>query len=216
MNRFLIKRAETAPAPDADYFSKDWSNAESIELKDTYGKDFVPEVSLKMLYDDNYIYGRFFVKDQYVIVKTTACQQQVCFDSCVEIFIQPQNNLRYYNFEFSGGGNMLLYNITDLRNKKYEEIPVAELDSVIRKSTLPAKIDPEWTEPTEWQFFFAIPIDFFVKYGDNVCKNLKGQTWRANVTKCADSSSHPHWTSWSKLPKVDFHLPEIFGELVFE
>ena len=42
--------------------------------------------------------------------------------------------------------------------------------------------------------------------------------WRANVYKCADKSSHPHWLTWNRVDRVkpDFHRPEFFGTLVFK
>jgi len=43
-------------------------------------------------------------------------------------------------------------------------------------------------------------------------------TWRANFYKCADSTSHPHWLTWSPVdhPTPHFHLPAFFGTLEFE
>ena len=43
--------------------------------------------------------------------------------------------------------------------------------------------------------------------------DLSGQTWRANLYKCADHTSHPNWASWSPIQRLSFHLPEFFGEL---
>ena len=100
----------------------------------------------------------------------------------------------------------------------FQPVHYAQFDSasVIRRTSLPARMVPECKNNLNWTFYFAIPIAFFVKYGDNVNPALSGQTWRANITKCADDSSHPHWVSWQKLSKLDFHLPECYGELTFE
>ena len=44
-----------------------------------------------------------------------------------------------------------------------------------------------------------------------------GVGWRANLYKCADDSSHPHWLTWAHVdnPTPDFHLREFFGILRF-
>ena len=219
MDSYLIKRARGPVSPSDDFtHSEAWKHIEFIELKNKYGKSIsnAPRVRIKLQYDDTYIYGLFLVHDKYVYLNTTEDMQQVCKDSCVEIFIQPKDNIRYYNFEFSGNGHMLLYNITHCRSKNFTLVTPEDLASVIRRTSLPARMVPECKNNLNWTFYFAIPIAFFVKYGDNVNPALSGQTWRANITKCADDSSHPHWLSWQKLSKLDFHLPECFGELTFE
>ena len=82
------------------------------------------------------------------------------------------------------------------------------------RSTLPALVEPELSEPTEWclQFFlpFAVLEDFVGPLGA-----LPGQAWRCNLFKCADETSHPHWASWQPVPELNFHMPETFGVIRF-
>ena len=40
-----------------------------------------------------------------------------------------------------------------------------------------------------------------------------GHIMEANFYKCGDHTDHPHWASWSKVEKLDFHTPATFGEL---
>ncbi len=40
-----------------------------------------------------------------------------------------------------------------------------------------------------------------------------GHVMKANFYKCGDHTDQPHWGSWSKVEKLDFHTPETFGEL---
>ncbi|MDA0991466.1 MAG: carbohydrate-binding family 9-like protein, partial [Verrucomicrobia bacterium] len=44
-----------------------------------------------------------------------------------------------------------------------------------------------------------------------------GVSWRSNLYKCGDATSHPHWLTWSPIdrPKPDFHVPDQFGTLTF-
>lgn len=239
MDRYLVKKTAFPPALDGDYDSAPgWAEAGEItpairmypryslfrrllrkisgtekrELSDPYS----PETSLKLLYDTENLYGLFRVKDQYVRALSTQYGEPACTDSCVEFFIRPPKNLRYYNFEFTAGGHMLLCNITALRKGHFTPVPQEDCDSVRRVHSLPAKIDPEITEPVTWTLGFTIPVNFFVKYGDNVDRDLSGQVWTGNVFKCGDKTSHPHWFTWQPLPKLDFHQPDCFAEIAFE
>ena len=38
---------------------------------------------------------------------------------------------------------------------------------------------------------------------------------RANVYKCGDRTSHPHWMSWNPVRTLNFHAPDEFGQLIF-
>jgi hypothetical protein len=41
-----------------------------------------------------------------------------------------------------------------------------------------------------------------------------GHAMRGNFYKCGDHTDAPHWGTWSKVEKIDFHTPEYFGEIV--
>jgi len=196
-------------------FMKLWrkiTGAEKREANDPYA----PETRLKLLYDDKFIYGLFQVKDQYVRATASKFGDMTCVDSCVEFFIRPANNLRYFNFEFNAGGHLLLYNVTDLRGGIYKPIPESECKLIRRWHSLPEFIKPEIADPVTWNLGFAIPIEFFVRFADGVSGALSGQTWTANVFKCAEKTSHPHWFTWQPLPKLDFHNPSCFAPVTFE
>ncbi len=221
MSSYIIRKTDVSPAPADRFDSAVWSRAEVMTLPNRYlGKvpehGFTPGVRCRFLHGNGYIFGRYRVEDQYILIRAEKDQESVCLDACVEFFIRPAGNVRYFNFEFSAGGAMLLYNCTDLRNGVYSPIPLEDCAKVVRYSTLPRKVDPEETKPVVWEYFFAIPVDFFVRYADQVKSDLSGQTWTGNITKCADHCSHPCWLSWQALPRLDFHQPECFGQLVFE
>jgi len=50
-----------------------------------------------------------------------------------------------------------------------------------------------------------------------VANPAPGVAWRANLNKCADGMSHPHWLTWAPVgvPRPDLHRPEFFGILEF-
>ena len=45
------------------------------------------------------------------------------------------------------------------------------------------------------------------------CTFAPGQRMRGNFYKCGDHTENPHWGSWAPVEKVDFHVPQLFGDL---
>lgn len=45
------------------------------------------------------------------------------------------------------------------------------------------------------------------------CAFVKGHRMRGNFYKCGDDTAHPHWGSWAPIEEVDFHAPNLFGDL---
>lgn len=217
MSVYTIKKSSTPLVPGADPSAPQWKKGEFLTLGHVFDQSssHKPKTQVRLLHDDRSIAGLFQVCDRYVIGKATADQQPVCKDSCVEFFFQVQGDERYFNLEMSCTGRILLYHVRDCRGGDFEELKQCDLDMIIRKSSLPEQVLPEITTPTDWWLSFYIPVAMLEKHTP-VGEKLSGQIWRGNFTKCADDSSHPHWISWLKLSKLDFHLPKEFGELVFE
>ena len=210
------------PTLDGAWDGQEWENANilNIDIFRDRSTEHHPEVKAKLLYNDKGIYGQFKVKDQYVRAVKTGYQESVCKDSCVEFFFKPKPESGYLNFEFSCGGAMLCSYITDnTRTKngfaKYVMLQDSELDMVDIYHSLPAKVDPEITEPTEWFLGFFIPFSLLEIYVGDI-GNVSAEKWTANLYKCADDTSHPHWASWNPITETNFHLPECFGDIEFE
>ena len=217
MSSYIVKKSAVPVKLDAGWDSELWANANEVKLDVTFERnsDHTPDTRIKMLHDGKRICGLFQVKDRYVVARATANQQQVCQDSCVEFFVKPCTDSRYFNFEINCGGTILLYHITKCEPGGYDKIPESDLATIERFHTLPELITEEITEPVTWYLGFAIPISFFEKYS-KIDPALSGQVWTCNFTKCADLCSHPSWLSWMPLSRCRFHLPDEFGKLIFE
>jgi len=81
---------------------------------------------------------------------------------------------------------------------------------------LPKTVDPEIKVPTRWVVEYRIPFHILRKYHD-FHDPSGGDLWSANLYKCADETSHPHWLTWSpvEFSSPNFHLPAYFGVLQF-
>ena len=96
-------------------------------------------------------------------------------------------------------------------------IDPADFANIEIAHSLPDVVEPEIKESTTWTLEYRLPFEFLAKYAP-VVEPAAGVTWRANFYKCADATSHPHWITWApvEFPRPNFHLPEFFGEIVFE
>lgn len=179
-----------------------------------------PQSTVKLLYDDDTVYGLFEVRDRYVRSVVTHLGGPVCKDSCVEFFVAPATDSGYVNFEFNAGGTLHASHVRKHARKPgggfedYRMLQPEEAGQVKIAHSLPAVVDPEITVPVDWWLAFAIPFRLLnATTGSQTPRDATA--WRANFFKCGDLTSHPHWASWNPVPQLNFHDPGAFGTLVF-
>lgn len=218
---YRVNRLAEPPTLNADWADPAWQAAEIIRIE-----QFRPESSAhrplteaRLLYSAEGIHGIFRVQDRYVRCVHTEFQDLVCKDSCVEVYFQPRPEPGYLNLEMSGNGTLLSYYITDAERapggfKAFVKLTAEQGRQVAIRSTLPAVVEPELSEPTEWCLQFFLPFAVLEAYVGPLGA-LSGQAWRCNLFKCADETSHPHWASWQPVPQLNFHMPETFGVIRF-
>ncbi len=177
----------------------------------------LPRTLARLSWDDESLHVMFRVEDRYVRAVAEHYQDQVCTDSCVELFFTPGTDLRegYFNIEMNCGGTALFRHQLGRGTGRRD---VAEEDGrrLTPAHTLPSRVEPELPGPLTWCVAYRVPFDVLARYAP-VDRPRPGVAWRANLYKCGDATSHPHWLSWSPVdvPKPDFHRPEFFGVLRF-
>jgi hypothetical protein len=199
-----------------------WQQANTLEI-DTFQPEsgsHRPRTQARLLHASDGVFGIFRVEDQYVRCRHTRDMDPVYQDSCVEFFVQPNRDRGYFNFEFNCGGSLLCYYVIDptrVGGKLKHFTPLAERDigQIDRYHSMPTFVDPEIAEPVEWVLEFFVPFTVLQRYVGPF-DHGSGAEWRANMYKCADGSSHPHWASWSPIPGMNFHVPRSFGTVRFE
>jgi hypothetical protein len=221
MPHYNVLPAAIRPEVQGKWHSPAWEQAETLELTHfrPEGSDHRPKTAARLLYDHHGIFGIFRVDDHYVRCRHTAYMEPVYLDSCVEFFVQPKPDKGYFNLEFNCGGALLCSHINDPARTPdgflaFVNLPEDDGKQVIVYHSLPPIVEPEITGPTVWFLEFFIPLGLLEKYVGPVGK-IAGQVWRANFFKCGDETSHPHWSSWTRLPERNFHLPEYFGTIRF-
>lgn len=205
----------------ADWRSPAWLSAEPLDLTHHMGDPPAhrPRTQAKLLYDSDAIRVIFRVADRFVRAVAEKFHDKVCRDSCVELFFTPGPDIGegYFNFEFNCCGKMLAAHqvvpATDIRHLAEHHCRAVKIVRSLDADT----IDPEITAPTTWTLAARIPFDMLANYA-TVVRPAAGVKWLANAYKCADNTSGPHWLTWAPIDwdGPNFHLPEFFGELVFE
>lgn len=217
-----MRRAGALPARDAGWDDPDWSGVEPLEI-DSFrpeSSDHRPRTRARLLHTGGALCGIFRVEDRYVRCRHTRFQDPVYEDSCVEVFLQPKAAGGYLNFEMNCGGALLSTHITDHRRvpggfAAFSRLTEDEGRLVDVQASLAAPIEPEREGPLDWTLSFVIPVALLERRLGPIAP-LSGQEWRANLFKCGDGTSHPHWASWSPVDELNFHLPRCFGLLRFE
>ena len=224
MMQYNIHRAATElGAPTANWDGPTWAAAETLNVDHFRWEDsgHHPKTRARLAYDEKYLAVMYRVEDRYVRAVAEKFQDSVCTDSCVEFFVAPVPDLNaYFNFEVNCGGTMLVRRMasaTEVEEGK-ENIPLTEKDrdTIPMATSLPSIVEPELTEPTTWTVEYHLPRGLFEVYFA-IDAPKAGTIWRANLYKCGDQTSHPHWGSWAPIgtEKPSFHEPAYFQPIVF-
>jgi len=219
-SKYKVTRIDAKPEINAVWDKAPWTGIKSLEIKNHMGEkpEHFPFSQAKIAYDNNSIYVIFQVEDKYVKAVHANNQDPVYKDSCVEFFFSPDSNSDngYFNLEMNCGGTMLFHHQKVPRSGA---VPISEEDikQMEVAHSMPGIVDPEIKEDTIWTVEYKIPFSILTKY-HAFPKPEAGSVWRANLYKCADATSHPHWITWAKIdvPRPDFHRPEYFGTLEFQ
>jgi hypothetical protein len=217
-----VPYVEIPPPLDGRWNSACWAAAAPLDVAQFHAQssDHRPRVQAKLLHSGDALHVLFQVQDRYVRAACTQYGQKVCRDSCVEIFLQPRADAGYFNFESNCGGTMLIWYVTDPTPtpqglKSWVEVPADAARAIGVYHSLPSHLPAEVVEPTEWRLQLSVPLELLENYVGPL-PELAGQQWRANLFKCADATSKPHWASWSPIARaLNFHDPRFFGVLRF-
>lgn len=193
---YVIRKTDGAP-DDAD-----WARAEVAQVTRAPWPDAVLPYTMeaRLLHSEDTLYVKLVTNERPLRATKTQRNDQVCEDSCMELFLCPDNNdARYLNFEINPLGTLLLYVCTGRQKMVPDEPDVAifNICSTITQDT--------------WQLTYEIPYDFFRKYFRNVTTEMRG-----NFYKCGDNTLIRHYGCWNPVEVHDFHQPGYFGKFILE
>jgi hypothetical protein len=198
-----------------------WKNVAELKL-DAIRPESIrpyPSVSAKVLYDAKYIYVFYKIRDYNLRCTYKKFLDPVHLDSCIEFFAMPEAAIGYCNFEFNCRGVLDGAYIEDWTRTpdgfvKAKRLNLKDKETIKIFTTAPEFKEEEISGEFLWYFQCKIPFKLFEKYIGRVVFP-ENEIWKANFYKCGDKTKTPHWCSWNKTRKLNFHDPECFGELIF-
>jgi hypothetical protein len=216
MKELIVKKVNTTADAPWDEVLKLLETTAKWNVIDTVNWSeytYCPKVEFRMAYADSALLLQYRVKEQSVRAVAAADNGEVWKDSCVEMFIKPENDDLYYNFEFNCIGMCLLAVGASRNNREMAKTEI--LSKIRRKTSLDRKPFGERKGETEWDLTAVIPYACFFQHPHY---SPGGKTAHVNFYKCGDDLTVPHFLSWNpiKAEKPDFHRPECFGKLKFE
>lgn len=170
---------------------------------------YKPEVSFQIAHDNRRIFIHYSVEEEFVKARYVRINEAVWEDSCVEFFISFDGKSRYYNIEF----NVLGTGLTGYGSKIKEERKRLQPEVIAKIQTATTVVGVAGKK--KWNIVLVIPSTVFI---EEEIDGLAGIRAHANFYKCGDGLPTPHFLSWHKIdhPSPNFHLPEFFGEIIFE
>ncbi len=206
MKQYIVKKVNHA-------FS--WTDIETAKV-DVFNwqnfKGYDPEAEFKMVHDDNYLYIKLTANNDYIKNQCTEINDFVCGDSCMEAFLStPGDEEHYINFEFNANG-VAFVGYGDEKTKRLTLDP-----DIIRKNLIvmaePSKVAEN--ERGKWSLTVMIKKEFFPLITGK--EFTSGCTGKGNVYKCGDRVIS-HFISWNEIhtDHPNFHVPQAFGDLIFE
>lgn len=172
---------------------------------------YKPEVHFKLAYTKDSLLLRYSVREKEARAVHRNTNDPVYKDSCVEFFLSFDKR-QYYNLEFNCAGVGLI-GFGDSEKNRRRHLSRERVEQV--KAVCRADEAPSSNGETGWELLLNIPFSVFEAHR---ITSFNGLTCTGNFYKCGDELATPHFISWSPIdhPQPNFHLPEFFGELLFQ
>ena len=217
MKTLIVKEIEPKGAADIAKISElleKQADLQAIDVVNWADFPFRPKVNFRIAHTKDQIWIKFYVTEASVLALRTETNSATHRDSCVEFFIDPEQNGNYYNFEFNCIGVTHLAYGPNIGQRTFIA-PDLIKSHVTAISSLGDKPFDEKLGGHDWEMTVAISTEVFIHQKD---LDLKGLVANANFYKCADDAAQKHYLSWNpvKTERPNFHSPQFFGTVVFE
>jgi len=173
---------------------------------------YKPDVAVNFGYNNAELFLKFTINEEHIRAIHTENNSKVSADSCCELFISPDSNDCYYNFEFSCIGTLLMgyRKLGDSATRPAANI----MHRVRRQSSLGNQPFSTKEGKFGWSLTVAIPLQAFFMHKLSSFKNCR---FTANLYKCGDELPKPHYLSLFPIntEKLTFHRTDFFGQLHF-
>jgi hypothetical protein len=164
----------------------------------------------KVLYDDQFLYFAFRTLDENIWATMKKRDEHLWTEEVVEVFLKADpGQTSYIELEVNPLGAMLDIFLLDIRKPlRYESWNSEKLQWAVHvEGTVDGKPGDK-----EWTCEIALPLEDVAPAPHIPPK--PGDRWRLNLYR-VEKLPAPASLAWSPTFKRDFHVPEMFGEIVF-
>lgn len=209
---YEVSRTSTAIKVDGKLDDPSWSKAPGTGkfTNNSDGSAALYETEAKILYDDNYLYFSFRCVDENIWSTLKRRDAHLWEEEVVEVFLQADpSQPSYIELEVNPLGTMLDIYLLEVRKPlRYESWNSEKLRWAVRVA---GTVDGKGGD-REWACEMALPLEDVVTAPRRPPR--PGDRWRLNLYR-VESRPFPALLAWSPTRKDDFHLPGMFGWIVF-
>jgi len=227
---YVIHRTQTKITIDGRLDEADWQLAPSLgDFVFGYGLTKGEPTVCKILWDDDYLYFSYFLKDSHLVGVHTDRDGLIPADDSVEVYITPNVTNPKRHFAFYTNVRAALYDEqfdekgTRLRKKEVTTTPKkirkASWDSqgVLVAVTIDGTYDNDQDIDRSWSTEVAIPFKNFSS-ATNRLPPQPNDIWKLNPNRHAYMADRScQYSQWAAtIPTTgSFWGPELFGKVIF-
>ncbi len=209
---YEVKRTAVPINVDGKLDDPAWAKAQPVGpfVNNRDGSPSPLQTEAKVLYDDKFIYFSFRTVDDNIWATMTKRDEHLWEEEVSEVFLQADPHYPdYIELEVNPLGAMLDIYLVDVRKPiPYDSWNPPRLKWAVHvDGTVDGKPgDKEWTAE------IALPLDDVVPAPHNPPQ--PGDRWRMNLYR-VEQKPAVAGLAWSPTMKDDFHVPSMFGEIIF-
>jgi len=182
----------------------DIDRALPLPLQACWGGAKDVEASVRLAHEGRFLHLRFSIQEPQLRRMCTEHNQNVCTDSCMEIFLQREGESEYVNFEFSASTKALVGRGKQRGGRLLYPFPVID--------QIPITLTLLENNANQSRYRLDVSIDL-VLFG--LMKEEETTSFirlRGNIYKCGDNLKDPHYLCYAPIGtlKADFHTPSYF------
>ncbi|WP_164716266.1 carbohydrate-binding family 9-like protein [Paenibacillus whitsoniae] len=164
------------------------------------------ETTFQACWTEDSLYIRFLCEDDHVVATMTEHDDPIYQEDVVEVFVSPTGKLTdYYEFEVSPTGVLFDAFIHNHLNGSIDG------DIAWHAPGFRAEITPY----AEGWVSYIIRIPFADL--DGRAMPADGETWLCNFYRIDDDrEGNRHYWAWCPTGQINYHVPQKFGQMVFE
>ena len=168
------------------------------------------QTEAKALYDDDFLYFSFRCEDENVWATMRRRDEHLWHEEVVEVFLQADpRQPSYIELEVNPLGTLLDIYLLDRRKPlRYESWNSPDLKWAV---SVDGRVDGKGGD-RGWACEIALPLADVVTAPR--LPPLPGDRWRMNLYR-VEKLPAPAGMAWSPTMEGDFHVPSMFGELIF-